>query len=269
MELRILDDIQIDKDACQKVGAFWYFPPDDSLYHESPWPFPVKLLIKENLSKCYVTRGFLKLPFILKGWINLDILMREIELLKMLQDDMLLLHASCVGNTLIVGFPNSGKTYQTYSLVRDGWDLVSEEYTIINKEGYAMPYAPVMRTCFSAKTLKDCEIKTNFGEKVSLALNTIRAKLMPFMFEAVIWKNIPVSNNPSKVKYIIYGSQDRTVGEWKELAILTENEFPFMASEFLQAYAFATGFDLIGLQEKQRGLIKRFVDAVNHTSKQG
>lgn len=201
---------------------------------------------------------FLRIPFIMKGWINQDILLREVELLKLAMTDKILMHGSCYDNTLVVGLPNTGKTYQTYKAVSEGARLISEEYTVIY-DGKAHPYKPVMRTCFSARTMKDCGIKTSIREKLWLFVATIRATLLPFMYEAVIWKQIPVSGHSSEIKKIVYGSTGQEVKDWKQFAILCENEFPFMSSEFLQAYALATGLDLIGIQNKQRELIRRFV----------
>ena len=258
MEFQVVKKIRINKDRCRKVGAFLYDPEVDGLYLESPWPFPVQIGITDGLTKCEVTPGFLKLPFILKGWVNHDILLREIDLLKLVLTDKILMHASCVDNTLIVGFPNAGKTYQTYKSVSEGGKLISEEYTVIFN-GEAHPYKKVMRTCFSARTIKDCKIYISFKEKVWLWLTTIRATLMPFMFEAVIWKQIPVSGQSAEIKKIVYGSTGVEIKDWKTFAILCENEFPFMSSEFLQAYAVATGLDLIGIQNKQREMIRRFV----------
>ncbi len=243
---------------CEKVGAFLYDRKKDALYHNSPWLFPVQIGISDGLSKCQVTPMFLQIPYIMRGWINADILIRQIELLKLAMTGKILMHASCVDNTLIVGFPNSGKTYQTYKSVSEGGNLVSEEYTVIEK-GMASPYKRIMRTCFSATTLKHCKIETNLYEKVWLFFATIRAKLFPFMYESVIWKNIPVSGKSSKIKKIVYGSSGREVKSWKEFAILCENEFPFMSSEFLQAYALASGLDLLGIQKTQRDLIREFV----------
>lgn len=265
MEYKVVSKISFNKDKARKVGAFFYNADEDALFFESPWPFPVQLLICHGLNACFVTPGFLKLPFILKGWINLDILLREIELLKFAMGGKILMHASCVDNTLIVGFPNSGKTYQTYKMVSEGGMLVSEEYTVIHKvDGHwnAAAYKPVMRTCFSARTLKDCKIETTLRERIWLFFTTLRAWLMPFMFEAVIWKNIPVTGRPLRIDRIEYGSTGEEVKDWKKFAILCENEFPFMSSEFLQAYAFAAGLDILGIQEKQRGLIKEFVEHV-------
>ena len=204
---------------------------------------------------------FLRLPFLLKGWVNEQILTRLVDLLKLALTGRILMHASCVGETLIVGLPNAGKTYQTYKMVSEGGELISEEYTIIVK-GRAYPYKPVMRTCFSARTMKDCKIETSLYEELWLACATLRATLFPFMYEAVIWKEVPVSGNSAKVNKIVYGSTGKEIKDWKEFAILCENEFPFMASEFLQAYALATGFDLIGIQETQRNLIKEFVESI-------
>lgn len=261
MDYRIVDRIHINKDECEKIGAFLYHRKKDGLYFESPWPFPVQLYIGGGLNHCLVTPMFIKLPFILKGWINLDILLREIELLKLVAQGKILMHASCVDNTLVVGLPNAGKTYQTYSMVRDGGKLISEEYTIISGTT-ASPYKPVMRTCFSRKTIEHCRIKICWKERIALWLAEIRAWLMPFMFEGAIWKNIPASGDTAEIKKIVYGSTGREVKDWREFAILCENEFPFMSSEFLQAYAIASGLDLIAIQNKQRELIKEFVNAI-------
>lgn len=262
MDLEIVERINISKKA-KKIGAFLYDPEIDGLYHDSPWWFPVQIGVTHGLTKCQVTPMFLKLPFILKGWINHDILLRMIELLNLVKyQDCILMHGSCYDQTLVVGLPNAGKTYQTYKSVAEGATLVSEEYTVIGEDHVARPYAPIMRTCFSEKTLQAAKMKMTFREKCWMASATLRANLFPFMYEAVIWRNIPVSGKSAKIKKIVYGSTGREVKDWKEFAILCENEFPFMASEFLQAYALATGFDLIGLQEKQRGLIKQFVESV-------
>lgn len=261
MEFSVVSRIRIDKKKCEKVGAFLYYRNLDALYLDVPWPFPVQIGISQGLTKCEMTPMFVRLPFLLKGWVNFDILLREIELLKLAQNGKILMHASCVDNTLIVGFPNSGKTYQTYKAVSEGGQLISEEYTIIEGKK-ASPYKPVMRTCFSARTLKDCKIKISFREKIWLSFTTLRAWILPFMHEAVIWKEIPVSGKTAEIKKIVYGSTGKEIKDWKTFAILCENEFPFMSSEFLQAYAVASGFDLLGIQEKQRWLIKEFVQSV-------
>ena len=262
MEYSVVEKINFNKENSKRIGAFWYNPKIDGLYHESPWPFPVQLLVAEGLTKVYVTPMMLKLPFILKGWINIDILLREIELLKLVLEDKILMHASCVGNTLIVGFPQAGKTYQTYKMLSTGGVLISEEYTVIHGKT-ASPYKSVMRSCFSLKTIMDCDIDMSTKEWIWLFGTTLRAKLLPFMHEAVIWKELPVSGKTSEIKRIVYGSTGEKIRDWKTFAILAENEFPFMASEFLQAYAVVAGFDILGLQEKQRKLIKEFVHAVN------
>ncbi len=265
MEYGIVSKIHINKSKLEKVGAFLYDREADGLYFESPWPFPVQIYIWAGLSKCLVTPMFLKLPFILKGWINLDILLREIDLLKLALQGKILMHASCVDNALIVGFPNAGKTYQTYKAVSAGGKLISEEYTIISKrpDGWiAEPFKPIMRTCFSRKTIEHCKIKISFKEKIMLLIAEIRAWFMPFMFEGAIWKIIPVSGDISKIRAIYYGSTGKEIKDWKTFAILAENEFPFMSSEFLQAYAVASGFDILAVQEKQRNLIKEFVHSI-------
>ena len=261
MEYHVVTKININKKRCKRVGAFLYDPEVDGLYLDMPWWFPVQIGVSQGLRYCEVTPMFLKLPFLFKGWVQEYILLREIELLKFVQEGKILMHGSCYDNTLVVGFSNSGKTYQTYKSVAEGARLISEEYTIIHN-GIASPYNDMMKTCFSAKTMKVANIKMNLKEKAWLFASSIRAMLFPFMYEAVIWKTIPVTGETSKIKKIVYGSTGREVKDWKEFAILCENEFPFMSSEFLQAYALASGFDILGIQEKQRALIKDFVDSI-------
>lgn len=265
MDFEVVDKISISKN-CKKIGAFLYDPEIDGLYHDSPWWFPVQIGVTHNLTKCQVTPMFLQLPFILKGWLNEQILMRMIELLKLVEEGKILMHSSCVDNTLIVGFPNAGKTYQTYKQVAEGGKLISEEYTVI-KDRKASPYKPVMRTCFSKSSLKVAKMKTSVWENLWLACTTFRAWLFPFMYEAVIWKEVPACGETSNIRKIVYGSTGKEIKDWKTFAILCENEFPFLASEFLQAYAIVTGYDLIGTQTKQRELIKDFVEAVYPPSK--
>lgn len=273
MDYAIRSKIHINKDRCRRIGEFLYDPVIDGLYYEGPYPFPVQLLVSQGLTKVEVTQGFLKLPFILRGWINLDMLLRAIDLMEMVLRSKLLLHASCVGNTLIVGFPQSGKTYRTYKSVSEGQKLISEEYTVIQKDpsrrsGFmASPYKRITRSCFSLKTMQDCGMRLTLGEAGELALRTIRAKLMPFMFEAVIWRDIPVSGDKAEIKEIVYGSTNVPVNNYKHLIILTENEFPYMSDAFLEAYAIASGLDLVGIQEQQRQLIKEFVNAVYPSTK--
>lgn len=274
MDYSVVEKINISKKA-KKIGAFLYDPEVDGLYLDVPWWFPVQIGVTHGLTKCQVTPMFLKLPFLLKGWTNHEILLRMIDVLKLVEMDKILMHGSMVDNTLIVGLPTSGKTYQTYKTVAEGGKLISEEYTVIEGilkyyEGRlvttAGPYKPVMRTCFSESTLKAAKMKLSFQEKIWMAFAKFRAALFPFMYEGVIWKEIPASGDTAEVKKIVYGSTGREIKDWREFAILCENEFPFMASEFLQAYALATGYDLIGLQQKQRNLIMRFVNAVNSCS---
>ena len=112
-------------------------------------------------------------------------------------------------------------------------------------------------------------METSLYEKLWLFAATIRAKLFPFMYEAVIWKEIPAMGKPAKIKKIVYGSTGKQIKDWRQFAILCENEFPFMSSEFLQAYALASGLDLLAIQQTQRNLIKEFVESVypiNHSS---
>lgn len=260
MELLEKSKISINSD-CTRIGEYLYSKSENSIFFELTYPFKVQLKITDWWKVEY-TPGFKWLWTILRGGINLDILCRELDLIRYIQEDKLMLHASCVSGfnscSLIVGFPNAGKTYNTFKSVSEGCDLISEEYTIVHK-GVASAYKDQCRSCLSAKTIKACGFKTTLKQKIELFLNTIRAKLMPFLFEAVIWQNFDVSGKSAKINQIVYGSSDTLIKDAKKLMLLTENEFPFMGEAILEAYAFASGFDLIAIQEKQRQLMEDFV----------
>lgn len=260
MYYRVVSKINISKNA-KRIGEFRYEPDMDGLSLTAKYPFPVQLRISHGLNMVEVTPMFLKLPFILRGWINLDVVMREIDVMKLALKDKLLLHASCVDDTLYVGFPNSGKTYATYGAVSRGGKFISEEYTIIEK-GVARPYRNKAKSCLSARTVKDCNMKLTAKERVGLAWRTARASLIPYMFEAAIWKSMPLSGESAKVKRIVYGSTGREVKDHREMIILTDNEFPFGSEYFMQAYALASGFDLLAVQKKHREVIREFVEGV-------
>src|SRR3990167_5525567 len=98
MDFVVREKINIRKDKCEKIGAFLYDREIDGLYHESPWLFPVQIGITHGLTKCEVTPMFLRLPFIMKGWINSDILLRQIKLLKLAMTGKILMHGSCYDN---------------------------------------------------------------------------------------------------------------------------------------------------------------------------
>jgi hypothetical protein len=267
MEYSVVKTIDISNlGESRKIGQYDYFKKNDAIYYKAPYPFPVEIMVSEGLSKCQVTPAFIKLPFILKGWINLDILLRLIDVMKMALVGQLFLHASCVDDTLIVGLPNSGKTYETFKRMQSSGTLISEEYTLIY-HGAAKPYKRMTRTCISNKTAKTFHVPLTWMQRVHLFFTTLRSKLIPYMFEDVIWVNLETSGRSNIVRKIVYGSTGVEVKYWKTLAILTENEFPFMASDFIQAYAIATGFDIIDVQDRQRKLIKEFCETVYPVAK--
>src|SRR3990167_9882764 len=205
MDFEVVERINISK-KCKKIGAFLYDPELDGLFLDCPWWFPVQLGYTHGLTRCQVTPMFLKMPFLMKNWINQDVLMRLVELLNLVKKNVILMHGSCVDDVLIVGLPNAGKTYQTYVSVAKGGTLVSEEYTLIDDKGVAHPYAPMMRTCFSKKTMDAAGLKMTLKEKLWMFASTIRSIIFPFMYEAVIWRSIPVTGEMRKIKKIVYGS---------------------------------------------------------------
>ena len=279
MELSIKKTIPINRNDCVKIGEFLYNRKEDSIFFELPFPFPLQLKLTHHRFEhthqttwlVEATPAFMKLPTIMRGHININILCRELDVLEYLQQGKLMLHASCYehtdhgelrGGILNVGFQNTGKTYNTYRAVAAGASLISEEYTIIDEEFRACPYKEMVRSCLSKKTLDDCSIGMEPIEYIWLFFKTILAKLMPFMFEAAIWKDFPVSEIIAQVKEVRMYNKPIKEKLYEKLVLLTENEFPFMAEDILQAYAFASGYNLIWMQDQQRQLIKRFANHI-------
>ena len=169
MDLKVVPDIKCNKLQAERIGEFYYNRKENSIYFEMPYPLPVKLKIT-NWDYVEVTHGFRNLPTILTGGINEDFVCKDLEVIKHLQQGQLLLHGSCVTKgeegLLIVGFPQTGKTYGTYTRVASGWSLISEEYTVIDGTK-AYPLKETVRSCFSRKTLKDAKIKITWKEELS------------------------------------------------------------------------------------------------------
>jgi hypothetical protein len=261
MELEIVKQINIDKKKSESIGEFFYNRDENSIAFDGPWLFPVQLKITD-WKKIQITPAFRILPTILRGFLNPDIICRELNLIELVQQNKLLLHASCVKlnnkGILNMGFPNSGKTYETYYSLSVGGLLISEEYTIIDN-GIAYPYRSIVRSCLSKITIEDCKIKTTLLERSQLFLNTIRAKLIPFLFEPVIWKEFLVSGKSTQINEIRIKGQTIEDNLYEKLVLLTENEFPFMSEYILEAYAFMNGFNLSGIQNRQRWLLWEFV----------
>jgi hypothetical protein len=255
MELRIKPKISIEKVI--KISEFWYDPKEDSIFFEMPYPFPVQLKIIA-LKTIEVTPGFLRLPTILRGHINHDYLGKYLDSIQLVQEGKFLVHGSCVDNCLIVGFPESGKTYNTYKSVSEGATLISEEYTVIDGNT-ASAYRGECKSSLSLNTIKECGIELTAREKSILYYNFIRSKLFPYLYGPTVSKTFVPKKESSEIKYIVYGSTEDLITDYKKLIMLTDNEFPFVSEGILQAYAYITGFDLLDVQEKQRQLIKEFV----------
>lgn len=269
MEFVVSKEIRFNKNRGRRIGEFLYDEQEDSIFFDLPHLFPCQLKITA-WDKVEVTPWFNKLPTVLRGHVNSDFICKNLLAMECINSDKILIHGSCVdwGHKahLFVGFPQSGKTYSTYTARNKGAKLISEEHTIVDAStATAHPYKKITRSCFSADTLHAAEMEISTKEEVELYLKTIRAKLLPFLYEAVIWKNIEVSGDLAKVDKILYGSTTEEVN-YRELTILTENEYPFFTEPILQAYAYAKGIDLFAYQYKQRQLIKEFVDAVNRNT---
>ena len=263
MELLVRPKISIKK--THRVGEFWYDPDEDSIAYDGPFFLPLQLKVTK-LSKIEVTPMFLKFPTILRGCIDVNLLSLLLDSIKLINEEKLLLHGSCYERDgrgiLNVGFQNTGKTYNTLKAVSEGAYLISEEYTVIDEKKRACPYKPTVRSCLSWTTIRECNIYIQPRKWVSLVLRTLRAKVLPFLFEAAVYKEFKVSRLVTSVYEI------RTKGKViegdiaKKLTYYTENEYNFFACDMLVAYAYASGFDLFDIQLKRRTLIKFFINNV-------
>lgn len=264
MEYEVVPRIFFNKRRCELIGEFFYNPADDSIILDHPFVFPVQLAVL-GLERVFITPWFKRFPTIFRANININLLCRELDLIAAVDKNKLLIHGSCVARgreaKLFVGFPNSGKTYQTFKHLREGWTLISEEITVINN-GVASAYRKVMRSCLSNRTIRDCRIKITDAQRLQLAVNTLRAKCLPFLYEDAIWKDSIPSGKSARVTEII--SCGKRLEDHKQLVYLTENEFPIACEAILECYAYASGFDLAGVQDKQRQLIKEFFKGVHY-----
>lgn len=278
--------LEINKRGFKRIGDFYYNAQGDILYCEQAFFAPAQLLVK-GLSSRYVliqaTPTFIKLPTILRGGINFIYLFREIMLLKLVERGCILLHSACVdidGSGMVFSaFPNSGKTYLSFALVKHGYGrLLSDEYGLVNDKLQIKSFWSM--SALGPKVIKDFKIRISQKEFLRLIFCRLRALALPFLFEPNIWVHSTrifseqERKAESLLKYIVFLERgnneiiniDREEA-FKKLLLLAENEFSFSSNYFLQVYSYANkNFDLFGFQQQQRQLIRNIIRGANDIS---
>lgn len=275
-------DIDVAEFNLKRIGDFAYDQDKDVFFYDHPFFFPAKLLVKGLSSQAVeirVTPWFLKLPTIFRGGLNFDYIFREIILIKLIELGYVIFHSAGVDingkGLLFTAFPNTGKTYLSFGLVRENKaKLVSDEYLFVNESLEVKSFFGM--SALGPRIIKDFAINISLEERFKLNLCILRAKLLPFLFEANIWVESSrlvqsakraISSNLDCILFLARGQdQIRPVDKnkaYQKLLLLTENEFPFVTNYFFQAYAYANDkFDLFGLQTKQRQIINNIVNKV-------
>lgn len=275
--------LEVDKTTFIRVGDFYYNAKIDELYFEQPFFYPVQLLVKgvaSNDIAILVSKGFLKLPTILRGQINFTYLFKEIMLLKLIEKGYLFLHGAGVDiegrGVVFTGFPNTGKTYLSFGLIKEGYArLLSDEYTLINANANMQGF--IGMSALSPKLIKEFKIKITWKDSLIMALCKIRAGLLPFLFEPIIWIHSGCifqdekRLDNSQLRYLIFlergnkGINDIDKEEaYKKLLLLTENEFPFTSNYFLQVYSYVNkNFNLANFQERAKKIICDLIENIN------
>uniref|UniRef100_A0A6M3KTU5 Uncharacterized protein n=1 Tax=viral metagenome TaxID=1070528 RepID=A0A6M3KTU5_9ZZZZ len=246
--LKVRNDI-----ACKGrgIGDYLFDYETDSISFELPYPFPCKLLVK-SLQEIVVTPTMLYLPSFLK-YHNIDFLRQQLMQIRCIENNSVLLHGSAwkkkgVGY-LAVGFPNSGKTTRVLREMQEGAEFCSDENVILTKDREIIPV--IRKTSLSAYLAKQVNYDLTLSQRIGFIVARLKHTICP-IFEPNIWVDLPYERHSFKLDKIIFLNH----GMGQSLLTLTDNEFPFITNPILQAYSFATGWDLQGVYNKYKKLVE-------------
>lgn len=263
----------------KRMGIFSHVESVDGIYFEQPFLAPVQLLVK-NIEKgevtVQVTPFFLRLPTFLKGGINFSYLFREILLLKLLEENHLLLHAACVEigdcGVLLPAFPNSGKTNASFRLVREtDAKFLSDEYVIVNSDGEMLAFPSAC--AIHSKLIKKLNISLSTNQIINLSVKKILARLLPLLYESIIWiPSYKIIDNKkivtkTHVRFVVFLERGPTKivevdreSAIKKLSIMTQHEFPICSNPVFQVYSYVNDmFDFGAYLSKERKIISNVI----------
>jgi hypothetical protein len=236
----------------KRIGDYLYDEDSDTIYFSLPYPFPCKLAVRE-LTSVFVTEAMFRLPYFLI-YHNIDQLCQQLSQIELIREGKVLLHAAAWqeydGNGCIaVGLPNSGKTTTAMTKIKQGAKFCADENVIVDSK--TMVVSPVRRyTSLSPILAEIIQYPLTRSQRIKFAMAKARAKLLP-VFEPNIWVDLPYPRHSFQLDNIIY----LTKGKNQSLLLLTDNEFPFLTNPLIQAYAYASGFDLQGIYDKYKEII--------------
>lgn len=245
--------LKVQKDIeCKgrRVGDYLYEEATDTIYYSLPYFFPCKFAVKE-LRQITATPWMLRLPAFLK-YHNIDWLRQQLMQIKCVQNDSVLLHGAAwikdEKGYLAVGFANSGKTVRVLAELKGGALFIADENVIVSKEKRIRPVW--RRTSLNWYVARQVDYPLTFRNKLDFIFKRIRAKILP-IFEPNIWVDLPYPKHSWTLDRLIF----LTEGKNKSLALLTDIEFPFYTNPVLQAYSYATGWDLDGAYKRYREIL--------------
>ncbi|MFA5357163.1 MAG: hypothetical protein WC301_07195 [Candidatus Omnitrophota bacterium] len=180
---------------------------------------------------------------------------------------------------LFLAFPNTGKTYLSFGMVRAGFArLLSDEYVLAGEGKDAKAFFGM--SALSPYSVRELDIRLTLKEKVWMFFCKARSFLLPFLFEPVIWINTTrifpgeQRKDSTAINYLFF--LERAVNSngglkqidkkeaVKRLIILTENEFPFLSNSLLQTYSCASDdFDLSSLHAKFREIARGIAEGAD------
>ncbi len=258
--------------------GFQYRGSAKEIYFEQLRPVPVKLLVKniEQDPTIEVTPSFCRVPTIFRGGIDLEHLLKEILILKLIEKDHLFLHSACVElngrGTLLTAFPGTGKTATSLGLVREcAAGFLSDEYTICNANGELLAFPSL--SAIHPPLIESLDISLRLRDYVGFAYNTFMAIFFPTRFHSAIWTPAYMLIKPDAIRSrtrlevlvflekgprgIIQVSKEEAI---RKVTRITRYEFPFASNPVLLAYSYGNAaLDLEKYEKDEAELIRRTV----------
>jgi len=238
----------------ERVGDYLYDKKTDTISYDLKYPFPCKFKV-QGLQHITVTPMMKRLPSFLK-YHNIDWLEQQLMQVNLIKKDKVLIHGAAWQKNgkgyLAVGFPNSGKTTRIVKEMADGAKFCSDENVILYPGGF-ISYV-IRASCVDYRLINTYGIKIKKKAQIALYGKRFLSKFIPFI-EPAVWIDLPYRRYNFHLDELIFFNN----AKGKDLLLLTDNEFPWYTNPVIQAYAYATGFDI-------RTLYKKYVNLIDNVS---
>ena len=182
----ILDPgLKIPKVGKQRINLMLYHNPhDNSIEFDYQWfvPISAKLSFLKN-PPGYVfsfNRNYLRVSQLVGGGWTLVSIFRSLLQMTLVRKRMLMLYGGAINigdrGILFPAVENIGKTTTAWMLAKRGARYVTDEYVILDTEGrcYGIPCSSFL----TPTTIKTVGLKLARGEKIALALNYLKGRIL-------------------------------------------------------------------------------------------